>query len=137
MGQVMTAEELHEFTVQTLMGEYFDTNAKVHRYDKQEPNQADFYFVNTGRRPNFSLGISGEKKVNVMVVCREKLTDRITDIDTTWMVSEYKRNGAITRGTFATATCMYKGRLCNKMKDSVCGGDFCFEYYSVSLIPDL
>ena len=100
----MTPEELHDFTVQTLMAEYSDTNSLVHRYEKQVPNQADFYFVNTGRRPNFSLGISGEKKVNVMVVCREKLNDIITDIDTTWMVSEYKRNGAIPRVTFATAT---------------------------------
>lgn len=132
----MTPEELHDFTVQTLMAEYSDTRAIVHRYEKKEPNQADFYFINTGRRPNFSLGISGNKKVNVMVVCKEKLTNNISDIDSTWMVSEYKRTGAIPRVTFATATCMYKGRLCEKMKDSVCGGDFCFEYYSVSLIPD-
>ena len=132
----MTPEELHDFTVQTLMAEYSDTRAIVHRYEKKESNQADFYFVNTGRRPNFSLGISGNKKVNVMVICKEKLTNIISDIDSTWMVSEYKRTGAIPRVTFATATCMYKGRLCEKMKDSVCGGDFCFEYYSVSLIPD-
>ena len=63
----MTSEELHNFAVQVLMDEYSDTNAEVVRYDKTESNEADFYFINHGKRPNFSVGASGEKKVNVLV----------------------------------------------------------------------
>ena len=71
-GEKMTSEELHNFAVQVLMDEYSDTNAEVVRYDKTESNEADFYFINHGKRPNFSVGASGEKKVNVLVAIKEE-----------------------------------------------------------------
>lgn len=106
-GKVMTAEELHDFAVQVLMEEYSDTNAEVVKYDKKNPNEADFYFVNSGKRPNFSVGAFGEKKVNVLVVYKEETDKDISDIDTSWMVEEYRRTGAIPRVTFANAWCIY------------------------------
>ena len=65
-GQVMTPDELHEFSVQCLMEEYRETNAEVVRFVKFHPTQPDFYFVNHGRRPNFVA--DREKMVNVLVV---------------------------------------------------------------------
>ena len=106
-GKVMTAEELHDFAVQVLMEEYSDTNAEVVKYDKKDSNEADFYFVNSGKRPNFSVGAFGEKKVNVLVVYKEETDKDISDIDTSWMVEEYRRTGAIPRVTFANAWCIY------------------------------
>lgn len=133
-GQLMTAEELHDFAVQCLIDEYSDTNAEVVKCDKKTPNEADFFFVNTGKKPNFTLGTAGEKKVNVMVVYRDEFDTDISGIDTSWMVDEYRRTGAIPRITFASAWC-----ISNHSKDgkpAVCGGSFCFKYYSVSLLPD-
>ena len=89
-GKVMTAEELHDFAVQILMEEYSDTNADVVKYDKKTPNEADFYFVNSGKKPNFTIGATGEKKVNVMVVYRDEFNTDISGIDTSWMVEEYR-----------------------------------------------
>ena len=135
-GKVMTAEELHDFAVQVLMEEYSDTNAEVVKYDKKDSNEADFYFVNSGKRPNFSVGAFGEKKVNVLVVYKEETDKDIADIDTSWMVEEYRRTGAIPRVTFANAWCIYGEDKTQNGKPALCGGDFCFKYYSVSLLPD-
>lgn len=133
-GQPMTAEELRDFAVQTLMEEYIETGAAVVEYDKTESRQADFFFINYGDRPNFSLGVSGEKKVNVLVVYKDELSNDISGIDTSWMVEEYRRIGAIPRVTFANARCV--SDRSEDGKQAVCGGDFCFNYYSVSMIPD-
>ena len=135
-GKVMTAEELHDFAVQVLMKEYSDTNAEVYKYEKSATNEADFYFVNTGKRPNFSVGASGEKKVNVLVVYKDDTDKDISDIDTSWMVNEYRRTGAIPRVTMVNAWCIYDNNDSKDGKPAICGGNFCFKYYSVSLLPD-
>lgn len=135
-GKVMTTEELHDFAVQVLMEEYSDTNAEVVKYNKKAANEADFYFVNSGKKPNFTVGASGEKKVNVLVVYKDETDESIPDIDTSWMVEEYRRTGAIPRATMATAWCVYGGEDNDNGKPAICGGDFCFKYYSVSLLPD-
>ena len=133
-GKVMTAEELHDFAVQILMEEYSDTNADVVKYDKKTPNEADFYFVNSGKKPNFTIGATGEKKVNVMVVYRDEFNTDISGIDTSWMVEEYRRTGAIPRITLASAWCI--SDQSENGKPAICGGEFCFKYYSISLLPD-
>ncbi len=135
-GKVMTSVELHDFAVQVLMEEYSDTYADVFKYDKKSPNEADFYFINHGKRPNFTLGVSGEKKVNVLVVYKDDINYSIPDIDTTWMVDEYRRTGAIPRATMATAWCVNDNEDYESGKPAICGGDFCFKYTSVSLLPD-
>ena len=135
-GKIMTAEELHDFAVQVLMEEYSDTNAEVGKYDKKATNEADFYFINHGKRPNFTLGVSGEKKVNVLVVYKDDTNDSVPDIDATWMVDEYRRTGAIPRATMVTAWCINGDEDNESGKPAICGGDFCFKYYSVSLLPD-
>lgn len=128
----MTPDELHEFSVQCLMEEYRETNAEVVRFVKFHPTQPDFYFVNHGRRPNFVA--DREKMVNVLVVYKDDIDGDIAGIDTSWLVEYYQRNGAIPRITFASAWCVADG--CEDGKPAICGGDFCFRYYSVSAIPD-
>lgn len=131
-GMVMTTEELHEFAVQCLMKEYGETNVEVVRCDKTHASQPDFYFVNNGKRPNFAT--NGEKTVNVLVVYKDDIDGDISDIDTSWLVEDYRRNGIIPRITFASAFCI--ANESENGKPAVCGGEFCFKYYSVSVLPD-
>ena len=133
-GKVMMAKELHNFAVQVLMNEYAETNVEVIAYDKQYEAEPDFFFINNGKRPNFSVGISGVRKVNVLVVCREDENADISDIDTSWLVDDYRRHGIIPRITFAYAYCL-SAEEGNNGKPAICGADFCFKYYSVSVIP--
>ena len=133
-GKVMSAEELHDFAVQILMAEYEETNANVIKYDKKADNEADFCFVNTGKKPGFMGGDSDEKAVNVLVVYNDSPGIDISDIDTSWMIEEYHRTGAIPRVTIASAWCISDES--ENGSPAVCGGDFCFKYYSISLIPN-
>lgn len=89
--------------------------------------------MNRGCRPNFTT--SGDKKVNVLVIYKDKIDGDISDIDTSWLVEDYRRNGAIPRVTFASAWCIADGTGENG-KPAICGGEFCFKYYSVSALPD-
>lgn len=132
-GKVMTAEELHDFAVLCLMKEYSETNAKVVRYDKIHASQPDFYFVNNGKHPNFST--TGEKTVNVLVVYKDDIDGDISNIDTSWLVDDYQRNGIIPRITFASAWCIADESDENG-RPAICGGNFYFKYYSVSALPD-
>lgn len=131
-GQVMTAEELHDFTVEVLMSEYADTGAKVFKYENKNGNEADFCFVGTGVKDQFRGDIAN-KVVNVLVVYSDEFTKDIPDIDTSWLLDEYFRTGAIPRVTFAMGWCI-SGNSENG-QPAVCGGEFCFKYYSVSLLP--
>lgn len=131
-GKVMTAEELHEFAVQCLIEEYAETNAEVIRYDKVHPSEPDFCFVNCGKRPNFTTLV--EKKVNVLVVYKDDIDGDISDIDTSWLVDDYRSDDIIPRITFASAWCVANG--CKGGKPAICGGDFFFKYYSVSALPN-
>ena len=132
-GQVMTTEELHDFTVEVLMSEYAETGANVIRYDKKNGNEADFCYVNTGKKAQFR-GSGAEKAVNILVVCRNKFTKNISDIDISWLVEEYHRTGAIPRVTMAMGWCISDSS--EKGQPAICGGEFCFKYYSVSVLPD-
>lgn len=131
-GKVMTTEELHTFAVQCLMEEYSETNAKVKKYNKRHDSQPDFYFINNGKRPNFST--IGKKKVNVLVVYKDDIDGDISSIDTSWLVEDYRRHKFVPRITFASAWCF--ADECENGKPAICGEDFCFKYYSVSVLPD-
>ncbi len=122
-GQVMTAEELHDFSVQVLMEEYAETGATVERTSKSNPFEPDFHFKSSDR-----------KVVNVLVVYRDETDGDISDIDTSWLIDEYRRNGIIPRITFASAWCV--DEKSEDGKPAICGGDFCFKYHSVSAMPD-
>ena len=50
------------------------------------------------------------------------------------MVEEYRRTGAIPRITLASAWCI--SDQSENGKPAICGGEFCFKYYSISLLPD-
>lgn len=132
-GQVMTAEELHDFAVDVLMKEYAETGARVFKYEKVAGNEADFCFVNTGKNAQFRSG-KGERSINVIVACKDGLTDDISGIDTSWLVDEYCRTGAFPRVTMAIWRCMSDER--EDGRQAVCGGEFRFRYYSVSALPD-
>ena len=79
-------------------------------------------------------GDSNEKAVNVLVVYNDSPGIDISDIDTSWMIEEYHRTGAIPRVTIASAWCISDES--ENGSPAVCGGDFCFKYYSISLIPN-
>ena len=132
-GKVMTAEELHTFAVDVLMSEYKETNCEVIKYNKCALGEADFCFVNTGKMPSLTGDNSKGKTVNILVVYKDRLDADISDIDTTWMVEEYLRTGNIPRITIATSWCI--SDYSENGKPAVCGGEFCFVYHSISLIP--
>ena len=129
-GKVMTPFELHDFAVQCLMKEYEETNAEVVRYDKFHAFYPDFYFVNDGRRPNFTT--EGEKKVNVLVVCKDNFDGDISDIDTSWLVEDYRLNGAFPRITFVSAYCVADESVDGK--PAICGGDFLLQVLFCNLV---
>lgn len=130
-GQVMTAEELHDFAVEVLAAEYAETGAEVVKLEKARGCEADFRFTNTGKKPQF-MSSGSKRPINVLVVCRDEPDSDISDIDTTWLVEEYLRTGAIPRVTIAMAWCMDD----ENGHTAICGGDFCFKYHSVSVLPD-
>ena len=135
-GKRMTGQELHDFAVQVLMEEYGETKAEVVKWNKQSPYEADFYFEDPDICRNPVTGEWGRKRVNVLVVYEDDdLSGDISGIDTSWLVEHYRRYGMIPRVTFASAWCIY-GNECPTGKPAICGGDFCFKYYSVSVIPD-
>ena len=122
-GKVMTAEELHDFSVQVLMAEYAETGATVERANKSNPFEPDFHFKS-----------SDKKIVNVLVVYSDEIDGDISDIDTSWLINDFRRNGIIPRITFASAWC--EDEKSENGKPAICGGDFCFKYHSVSVMPD-
>jgi hypothetical protein len=69
-----------------------------------------------------------------MVVCRNETSNDIAGIDTSWMVDEYRRTGAIPRVTFAKYFCIFNRKQQHDIPKR--GGDFAFMYRSISLIPD-
>lgn len=129
-GKIMSSKDLHDFAVEILIKEYTETNATVIRHNKQYDNEADFCFINFRGKSSHVA----EKTVNVLVVYCDTFTNDISGIDTSWMVDEYYRTGAIPRVTFASAWCVNDDT--KDGKPAVYGGDFCFKYYSVSLLPN-
>ena len=61
---------------------------------------------------------------------------KVSYLRTSWMVNEYRRTGAIPRVTMVNAWCIYDNNDSKDGKPAICGGNFCFKYYSVSLLPD-
>lgn len=122
-GKEMTHEELHDFAVEVLMDEYAQTNATAVRYGREMAGHADFWFAG-----------SLHEKVNVLVVYDDDLSESHPNINSTWMIDEYRQTGAIPRVAVASAWCF--GDKSNDGKPAICGGDFCFQFYPMSLMPD-
>lgn len=122
-GKEMTSEELHDFAVEVLMSEYAETGTATFRYDIAMAGRADFWFSD-----------SLHQKVNVLVVYDDELSESHPSVDSTWMLDEYRQNGAIPRVTVASAWCF--GDTNYDGKPALCGGDFCFQFYPISLLPD-
>lgn len=122
-GKEMTDEELLDFAVEVLMAEYAETNTAAFRYGKEMAGKADFWFSDPTHN-----------KVNVLVVYDDNLDESKPNINSAWMLDQYRHNGDIPRVTVASAWCFgdknYDG------KPAVCGGDFCFQFYPISLLPD-
>lgn len=122
-GKEMTDEELHDFAVEVLMAEYAETNTMLFRYGKEMSGHADFCFSD-----------ALHNKVNVLVVYDDKLDESQPNVNSAWMLDEWRKTGAIPRVTIASAWCFgdknYDG------KPAVCGGDFCFQFYPISLLPN-
>ena len=119
-GHLMTDTELLNFSIDILISEYRDTGMTVVKRDKHSPNEADFYFENGGLT------------VNVMVILKKKIDNDISNVDTDWLVTEYKKSGAIPRITLVNSWCFSS----DSGQPAVCGADFCFKYYSLSVLPN-
>lgn len=132
-GKEMTSDELHDFAVEVLMKEYTQAGAKVIKYNKKGANEADFSLSPSGKTSQF-IGGDADDVINVLVVYREEPTIDTPDIDTSWLIEEYKRTGAIPRITMASSYCISNQSKHGSPK--ICGGEFCFKYYSVSPMPD-
>jgi len=118
IGEPMTVKEIHSFAVQCLAHEYRQTGARCIIREKLASNEADLEFSSMG-----------ETLINVLVAFRTDGSKTIDGIDTTWMIDEYRRTGNIPRVTFAYI----------ETKDGTipkCGGEYCFSFHSVSLLPD-
>lgn len=85
--------------------------------------RADFWFRGTLHH-----------KVNVLVVCDDKLGESHPSVDSTYMLEDYRLNGAIPRVAVAGAECL--DDTCHDGKPALCGGEFCFQFYPISLLPD-
>lgn len=55
-------------------------------------------------------------------------------IDTSWLIEEYNTHGTFPRLIIADAWCI--SDVGNDGKPEVCGGDYCFCYETVSVIPN-
>ena len=119
VGKVMTPEQFHDFAVECLMEEYRKTGAEVQAFGK-------------GCGADFSFSCIGGNKVNVLVLCKERLDNDIRGVDTEWLRAEYIRSGNWPRVTVTSAWCC-EGSGQNG-KPYICGGNFCFIYHSVSVI---
>lgn len=120
-GQVMTESELHEFTVECLMDEYKETGAHVERLHREGAFQPDFLFDSMGRT------------VNVAVMCGDRNYPDPSGFDGSIMAAEYEGTGRIPRLTLARYFCSTPQKP--DCEEAVCGGDFCFCFYSLSLLP--
>ena len=117
-GEPMTAKEIHSFAVECLAQEYRQTGAHCIIREKQHSNEADLEYSSIG-----------DTLINVLVTFRAEGSKTLDGIDTTWMIDEYHRTGIIPRVTFAYVD----------SKDGTipkCGGEYCFSFHSVSILPD-
>lgn len=129
-GRVMTEQELHDFAVEALMADYTANNGKVTKIEKKVGNEADFRFDNDGSRPNFA--VLTPTSHNILVVVEQEGKFDLDSIDKQWLINEYRSNGVYPRVTIASAFCLDT----DSPKDLICGADFCFKFYSFSVIPD-
>jgi len=119
-GQRMTSEELHAFAVKTLKEEYEMSSNTVMIPPEGSNNATDLCLINGG------------SFVNIKVIYSDTLAIDFSRIDTAPMIDRFYKHGEIPRLTVASAWCFDS----EGGKPEICGGSFCFRYYSFSLIPD-
>ncbi len=119
-GQIMTSEELHAFAVKTLKEEYEMSSSTVMTPPGDHMNAADLCLV------------SVRSFVNIKVIYSDTLAIDFSRIDTAPMIDRFYKHGEIPRLTVASAWCFDS----DGGKPEICGGSFCFRYYSFSLIPN-
>ncbi|MFA6768874.1 MAG: hypothetical protein WCR86_10705 [Parabacteroides sp.] len=133
LGSVMTESELHAFAIDILIKNYEATGAAAIRYDKIDGRGADFCFINTRKQPQL-IGDTFVHLRNVLTILKNDDETEPNDVDTSWLVSEYERAGALPRVTTIYWYCVDSNS--NEGKPAICGGDFFFKYQSTSLLPD-
>lgn len=116
----MTSEELHAFAVKTLKEEYEMSSSTVMIPPGNHKNAADLCLVNSG------------SFVNIKVIYSDTLNINFAQIDASPMIERFYKHGEIPRLTVASAWCFDS----EGGKPEICGGSFCFRYYSFSLIPN-
>ena len=117
-GKIMTWDELHAFAVKTLKEEYEMSSTTVMIPPGDHSNAADLCIVRDG------------VFINVKVIYSETLDIDFSQIDTASIIDRYNQHGEIPRLTFASAWCFDS----EGGKPEICGGSFCFRYYSFSFM---
>lgn len=126
-GQQMTAEELHDFAVAALLDAYQSCDYLLYKYESGEG--ADFMCQSTGGR--YSFKYEGTYPIsNVLVVCAEKDGFDFSQLDTAWMMEEYRLTGNLPHVVFAKSFCVSEGY---DLGDTVCGLDYVFSFDVMSL----
>lgn len=126
-GQQMTAEELHEFAVAALLDAYDSCDYLLCKYESGEG--ADFMCQSTGGR--YSFKYEGSYPIsNVMVVCADSDGFDLSQLDTAWMMEEYRQTGNLPHVVFAKSFCVSEGY---DLGDTICGLDYVFSFDVMSL----
>ena len=117
---IMDSTSLHAFAVDVLIEEYRSTGCQVSKIERKIGNEADFKFYNK------------DKSVNVKVFCKDDFN--LNKFDISWMVNDYIVNGVFPRIIIADTWCV--SDVGDNGKPAVFGGDFCFRYKPLSIIPN-
>ena len=117
----MTDNEIHRFAVDVLMDEYSRCGVSTERIRKEYGCEADFLLQS-------SVGA-----VNVVVVYG---TVGIPSDQVGWLAMRRETAGELARVTYADALCVSPDEAqtseMRNGKPAICGGSFCFKFYSVN-----
>lgn len=119
-GQVMSAEELHDFAVSVLMSEYLAHGHEVSLYPKEYPNDPDLRLR------------SGCHDVHVLVAYHQDWRVAMRGVDTSRVWDLHVEDGIIPRLILASSWCFDAG---DSGQPALAGGDFAFRFQPVSLLP--
>lgn len=130
-GQKMTAVELHDFAVESLMDSYRNCGYKLSRYENGEG--ADFCCQNMGGKSSFKYGKENYPLVNVLVVVAKIKEFDFSQLDTTWLLDQYHASGVLPHVVFAETYCASEGL---DSEDTVCGEKYRMMFTPISVLKD-
>ena len=124
-GKKMTAEELHEFAVESLIDSYRNCDYRISRYVNGEG--ADFLCQSMGGKSSFKYGKDSYPLVNVLVVVGDCSEYDYSKIDTTWLQQQYHAKGELSHVVFAETYCVSDEF---EREDTICGEKYWIKFTS-------